>query len=111
LLLSVPLAKLAMLPREGVRQGRFEVFVVVQDADGQRAPVCRAEVPLSIPETRWEVAQGQLYGYRINLRMEPGEHALAVAVRDVVGNTTSYLSQPLNVEPVANRSAAAGDGR
>jgi len=94
LLLGIPIGKLTFLPGEGgVRQGRFTVHVTHLAADGS-SPALQSETKtLSIPPRRFAEAEKQLFGYRIGLVLPPGENQVAVAVRDEVGRTLSFITR------------------
>lgn len=95
--LKIPLFKLAILTREDIYEGGLKVFVVTGTPDGANSPVRQVHVPLRIPRKEVLRAMGQYYVYNLTLNMKPGEHRLAIAVRDEIAATTSYLSRALSV--------------
>jgi hypothetical protein len=58
-------------------------------------------VPLHIPRKEVLSALGQYYVYTLTLNLKPGSQRVAVAVRDDVAATTSYLSRPVVVGAAA----------
>ncbi len=60
-------------------------------------PGRKQEVPILIPNTQLVAAMARTGTYNLQLRMGPGEHWLAVAVRDEIGGVDSALS--LRVDP------------
>ena len=93
--LKIPLYKLAIIhPQdEGTFQGRLRLLVVTQDGKGGTSPVRQVEVPLTISRKEVLNALGQHYLYTLTLKMAKGEQRVAVAVRDEIATTTSYLSR------------------
>jgi VWFA-related protein len=99
--LKIPLFKLAILNQQNTYQGKLRVLVAVRDEMGGTAPVRQVEVPLNIPRKEVLNAMGQYYVYTLTLKLRPGLQHVAVAVRDEVAATTSYLSRPVQVGATA----------
>lgn len=95
--LRIPLFKLAILNRDEVYEGSLKLFVVTGTPDGANSPVRQVNVPLRIPRKEVLHAMGKYYVYNLTLNMKPGEHKVALAVRDEVAATTSYLSRGVTV--------------
>jgi len=95
--LKIPLFKLAILNREETFQGKLRLLVATRDAAGGTSPMRQLEVPLNIPRKEVLSALGQYYIYTLTLKMKPGVQHVAVAVRDEIAATTSYLSRPVTV--------------
>ena len=106
--LKIPLYKLAIIHQqdEGAFQGRLRLLVATQDGQGGTSPVRQVEVPLTISRKEVLNALGQHYLYTLTLKMAKGQQRVAVAVRDEIATTTSYLSRAVTVGGTA--SAAAG---
>jgi hypothetical protein len=75
--------------------------VATRDEAGGSSPVRQVEVPLNIPRKEVLNALGQYYVYTLTLKMRPGAQHVAVAVRDDLAATTSYLGRPVNVAATA----------
>jgi VWFA-related protein len=102
--LKIPLFKLAILSQQDqVYTGKLRILVAVRDEVGS-APVRQVEVPLNIPRKEVLSALGQYYVYTLTLKLRPGLQHVAVAVRDDIATTTSYLSRPVNVNATASAS-------
>jgi VWFA-related protein len=99
--LRIPLFKLAILKQEDAYQGKLRVLVATRDEAGGSSPVRQVEVPLNIPRKEVLNALGQYYVYTLTLKMRPGAQHVAVAVRDDLAATTSYLGRPVNVAATA----------
>lgn len=109
--LKIPLFKLAVLNREETFEGSLRLFVVTKDKDGGLSPLRQVQVPLRIPRGQVLTAMGQYYIYTLTLTMPPGEQQVAVAVRDELAASTSFLSRSVRVGPGTGGPArAAGSG-
>ena len=99
--LRIPLFKLAILNQQETYQGKLRLLVATRDDNGGASPVRQVEVPLNIPRKEVLSALGQYYLYTLTLKMKPGAQHVAVAVRDEIAATTSYLARPVTVGAVA----------
>ncbi|HYO14119.1 MAG TPA: hypothetical protein VE685_13060, partial [Thermoanaerobaculia bacterium] len=109
--LRIPLFKLAVLNREETFEGSLRLFVVTKDKDGGLSPLRQVQVPLRIPRGQVLTAMGQYYVYTLTLTMPPGEQQVAVAVRDELAASTSFLSRSVQVGPGTGGTVqAAGSG-
>jgi len=100
--LKIPLFKLAILNQQDQTYGgKLRVLVAVRDEAGGISPVRQVEVPLSIPRKEVLNALGKYYVYTLTLNLKPGLQHVAVAVRDEIATTTSYLSRPVTVNATA----------
>jgi len=105
--LRIPLFKLAILnQRDDSFKGKLRILVATRDEEGGTSPVRQVEVPLDIPRREVLNAMGQYYLYTLTLKMKAGPQHVAVAVRDELAATSSYLSRPVTVGPV--QASAAG---
>ncbi len=106
--LKIPLYKLAIIPKDGgdSYQGRLRLLVATRDGKGGTSSVRQVEVPLEISRKEVLNALGQHYLYTLTLKMPAGEQRVAVAVRDELSATTSYLSRAVTVS--AATAAAVG---
>jgi VWFA-related protein len=96
--LKIPLYKLAIIREgDGAFRGRLRLLVATRDGKGGTSPVRQVEVPIEIARKEVLNALGQHYLYTLTLKMAAGEQRVAVAVRDDLGATTSYLSRAVSV--------------
>jgi hypothetical protein len=95
--LKIPLFKVAVLNREDTYEGNLRLLLATRSADGRMTPVRQLPVPIRIPRKEVLTALGQFYIYTLTLQLAPGEQRVAVAVRDEVATTTSYLSRAVTV--------------
>jgi len=103
--LRIPLFKLTILPQNDVYQGSLRLMVVVRDEQGSMSALRQVEVPLRISRKEVLNAMGQYYVYNLTLNMKPGLQHVALAVRDDVGASTSYLSRTVTAGSVAAAAA------
>jgi hypothetical protein len=103
----VPLSKLTLLPQGPRARGLFTVYLVGRDDAGKMTKVREKPVPVQVPiqvpmpaagqGRAREQAQGQGpgknqdYVYEVEIPMHDGRHEVAVAVRDELAGTTSFL--------------------
>jgi hypothetical protein len=95
--IKIPIGKLALVPREGGQQARARAFIAVMDAKGGTSPVQEAAIPIEIPEAQVATAVQQYYSYSVSLIMRPGEHRVAVAVRDDFAANSSFVRRTVSV--------------
>jgi len=100
--LKIPLFKLAILSQQDESYGgKLRVLVAIRNEAGDMSPLRQVEVPLNIPRKEVLNAMGQYYIYTLTLKLKPGVQHVAVAVRDEIATTTSYLSRPVQVGAAA----------
>lgn len=103
--LKIPLWKLAILNNETLFEGNLRLLVATRSEDGRSSPVRQIEVPLQIPRKQVLSAMGRFYVYTLTLQLQPGEQRVAVAIRDELAATTSYLSRAVTVSTAAATAA------
>lgn len=91
--LSLPFGSLGWLQEGDHRTGEVELFIAVQDGDGQDVDMRRKKIPFRIQESLWTEAKGKSHVLEIGLPVPSADARLAFAVADRVGARTSYLSQ------------------
>jgi VWFA-related protein len=92
LLVTLPLAKLVLLPRGGAHEGRVRLFVGARDDEGRVSDINEIVLPVRIPDDKFGTAAAQNVGTRVTLLLRPGRHTLAVGVRDELGHTDSTVT-------------------
>ncbi len=97
--LKIPLFKLAILNHEaeGLFEGSLRLLVATRTPDGGSSPLRQVPVPIRIPRKGVLNAMGQFYLYTLTLDLKPGPQQVAIAVRDEIAATTSYLSRAVTV--------------
>ncbi|MEM1180165.1 MAG: VWA domain-containing protein [Acidobacteriota bacterium] len=90
ILVKFPLSQIVLVPGEGTHDGKVSIYVGAREVEGGGlSPVQKLPAPIRIPEDRLEQALGQVAGYRMMLQLRPGEHTVAVSVRDDVAQVES----------------------
>jgi VWFA-related protein len=103
ILVSVPVAKLVLVPRDAFEDGRVTLYVGARDDAGNLSPIHRVEVSLHIPRARL-AAGAAAAGYVVKLALSPAEQTVAVTLRDELGRAESTATAPYR--PAAAVSAA-----
>jgi len=96
-----PISSLLLLPQEQFHEGRVSIYVGARDQQGGLSPVQKMPAPIRIPNDKLLTALGQVAGFRLTLLLNPGEHAVAVGVRDELANvesTTTVIHTPGKAE-------------
>lgn len=104
ILVKIPVESLVLLPVEDHYEGRISIHVGARDPAGQTSPIESVQVDIRVPSHHLESTTGQarVFGHHLMLEMSPGEHWVAVGVRDEVGNTeaTTLVQKVENVPSV-----------
>jgi VWFA-related protein len=93
----IPLNNVGLSLHGATYDGKVRVFVATQTAGGGNSAVRQMEVPLHIPMENSQATMMQSYLYEVKLQLPPGEHRVAVGVRDDVTTLASYLTQKVQV--------------
>jgi VWFA-related protein len=93
----IPLNNVGLTMRGDGYDGKLRVLVATMSANGGNSPVRQMEVPLRIPLQNSQAAMVQSYLYEVKLQLPPGEHRIAIGVRDDVTTLASYLTQKVQV--------------
>jgi hypothetical protein len=107
--LAIPYDRLVLAPSGSLYVTQLDLVVGAQDRDGDRSPLAEAEVAVEIPASSAADVRGD-YVVTVSLRLNPGEHRVAVGVRDeitgiesVVVGTTEVPGRPLQDRVMAAR--------
>lgn len=95
--LAIPLSKVVLVPGEGTYEARLKIFVGAVDESGGMSEITENLLPISIPASEVEKAQGQHWLYSVNLLMRRGPHRVAIGLRDEVGSEQSFVTRQLIV--------------
>ncbi len=93
IVVDIPLGEIEFVPIGDFHVGQTKVFFAAMDSEGGTSDVTEVPLALRIPNEQFETAVGQLYPYRVTLRMRQGPHRLAVGVIDELGSSKSFLSR------------------
>ncbi|HXO22912.1 MAG TPA: VWA domain-containing protein [Thermoanaerobaculia bacterium] len=94
---KIPLGKLVLIPRQASQDASVRFFVAAMDSDGNTSDVQQARVPISIPNGEVATARDKYYVYTVSLLMRPGEHRVAVGVRDDAASAASFIARGVHV--------------
>jgi VWFA-related protein len=97
LLIKIPMARLAFIPRSDVRNARVRLFVAAKDRDDNTAPVQELPVPIVIQEKDFERAMSANYQLQHTLVLSSGQQLVAIGMRDELGSTTSFIVKGINL--------------
>ena len=90
-LVRIRMKNVTLLPRGDHHEGRLQVFVAARDEQGRMSDVMQTTVPVRIPNRQLLTTLNQVGGYRMDLRLRPRRHTVAVVVYDQTARTTSAV--------------------
>ncbi|KAB2963207.1 MAG: VWA domain-containing protein [Thermoanaerobaculia bacterium] len=96
LAIRIPLASVALVPDDGHRRGSLRVRVAVSDSRGAVISNDDAPVEIAIPEADIDSALAGVWVHRVELRLLPGLHRVAVVVADGGGDLAT-AAVPLEI--------------
>src|SRR5262249_10669617 len=95
--LLIPLSNVGLTMRGDGYDGKLRVFVATSPTGGRNSAVRQIEVALRIPMQNSQATMMQNYLYEVKLQLPPGEHRVAVGIRDDITNMASFLSKAVQV--------------
>jgi VWFA-related protein len=101
----VPLAKLVLIPQERFHEGKLTLFVASRDARGRVSSLRRLAAPVHVANDKLMSVIGQSVGFRVEVAVRPGEHIIAIGVRDEIGHVDATASAPWTGTETAARAA------
>ena len=90
---TIPMAKLTLLPNGDFRVGHLRLFLVTS-GNGQTSPVKSAETEIRIPEGKFAAGGAAAmpdYVHELRITLKPGQYVLGVGIRDDLAASTSYI--------------------
>ncbi len=98
--ISIPIAKLTLIPSQGVHHGRLRVLVGIRDQRGDTSGVIPQETAtLTIPASDLDQAKTQKFVYAFTLGVEPKPQQVAVTVIDDYGTEVAHLIEAIAPRP------------
>ena len=94
---KLPMAKLVLVPRGDAHEGQMRIFVGARDTEGRVSEIQEVTVPIKVPNDQVLAVMSQNLATRVSLLLRPGEHRLAVGVRDELGNADSITTRTYKV--------------
>ncbi|MEP7011627.1 MAG: VWA domain-containing protein [Acidobacteriota bacterium] len=113
LMVTVPMAKLVLLPQENVHEGKLRIYVGAKDAKERLSTITIVDAPIRVPNENLLTALGQTVGVRVTLVLRPGLHRIAAGVWDDLGRAeavvlTRYVPAPASASAAPTAAAKAG---
>ena len=95
--IKLPVSKLYLEPKEGMRKGKLRLYVVAS-GEGTTTPVRQTRVvAVEIPEAEAAAGTKREYIHDVAIPLGQGNWSVGVAVRDETAATTSYLRKDFTV--------------
>jgi VWFA-related protein len=94
---KVPIAKLYLTAKDGVRTGSLRLFVVAGGEAGETPVRETRVVTVRIPEAEAAAGTGREYVHDVGITLKPGSYAVGVGIRDEAVSVTSYLRKEIAV--------------
>src|SRR5436305_2534908 len=104
------MAKLVLLPHGDAHEGRLRIYVGARDSEGRVSDINEIAVPIRVPNSQLLTVTGQSAATRITLLLRPGEHRLAIGVRDELGNSDSTVTSTYTAGSGTQANAASHSG-
>lgn len=96
--IAVPIKNLVLVPDADRQVGYLRLMMAVRDADGMITPIRQKELGVVLSAEQLAKEDQGAHSFVVEMEMRSGEHAVAVAIRDEMSGSTSYLASRLNVE-------------
>lgn len=97
ILVKIPIARIALIPRATLHQGKLRISVAVIDRQGRLSPVDQQRVSVKIPLADLDTALQQYYVYSADLLMRAGQQDVAVGVHDDYSGESSYIKAGIDI--------------
>ena len=98
----IPMSGLVLIPEGNIQRGQFTVFVGVMDGNGSIMPVRHKTLPFRIAAADLEQDPGREYVYEVEIPVRGKDQVVAIAVRDELGGSASYVSKSVQLEDEAD---------
>lgn len=86
---TVPMSRLALVPRGAQHVGQLSLFLAAADEDGAVSTVTEVRLPLRVANDQLSAALGQLATYRTRLGLKGGTPLIAATVVDDLGGAVA----------------------
>ncbi len=96
-MVTVPLARLALLPKEGAQEGSISIWLAAKDGDDRITPPTKRVFAVRIPEADLPAALRKSVSYVFKLMMTPGAQTVSVSVRDDLSHVESTVTARFTV--------------
>ena len=89
--MTVPMAKLALVPSRGAHVGQVKAFFAVKDERDWSSPIQVQSFPVLLPNTSLSTALGETGTFAWKMMAREGPHELAVTVWDGIAEVASTI--------------------
>ncbi len=96
-LVSVPLGKLILVPKDEVQEGSISIWLADKDDKGRITPPSKHVFPVHIPSDSIAAATSRNVTFAFKFLMRAGPHKVAVSVRDDTALAESTVTARFNV--------------
>jgi VWFA-related protein len=107
-LVSIPLARMALVPSGDVYQGNYFLYLKVLDVSGKSSDMQILKGSVTVPQKELDAAQKKNWSHELRLIVVPGGQKLSVGVRDGVSNLTSYVQKNIFVSVLPKEAGKGG---
>ncbi|MDD5563379.1 MAG: VWA domain-containing protein [Thermoanaerobaculaceae bacterium] len=96
-MVTIPLARLALLPKNGGQEGSISIWLAAKDGDDRITLPTKRVFAVRIPEAELPGALRKSVSYVFKLLMTPGAQTVAVSVRDDLSQVESTVTARFTV--------------
>ncbi len=96
-MVTIPLAKLALLPKDGVQEGSISIWLAAKDGEDRITPPIKRVFAVRIPEADLPAALRKSVSYVFKLMMTSGAQTVSVSVRDDLSQVESTVTARFTV--------------
>lgn len=93
--ISLPLERLTLLPKSAHHSGAFTVFIAVRESSGRTSSIGHRTIHVDVPNEKFPV-ESENYEYTVGMEVGLETNTIAVALRDEVGGSTSYVTAEID---------------
>ena len=104
--ISIPLAKIALVPSGDRYEGHYFVYLKILDVSGKTSDMQILRGAVTVPAKDLKEAQKKDWGHPVQLIVVPGGQKVSIGVRDGVSNLTSFVQKNLFVSVLPKQSEA-----
>ncbi len=96
-MVTIPLARLVLLPKNGGQEGSISIWLAAKDGDDRITLPTKRVFAVRIPEAELPGALRKSVSYVFKLLMTPGAQTVAVSVRDDLSQVESTVTARFTV--------------
>lgn len=97
LVVEVAWSELTLIPRDGVRHGRIQLWLAAKDEKDHATEPHLTELSIAVPEERIQEIGNGSWRYGLEVTMESGYHDLGIGLRDAIAGRHSFLRGGIDV--------------